>query len=108
MIVKITSQKKCRSHYCGDHRRAMRSHSPMLDEIATNQQQDCVGAIQSGIDLRESSILRQNLHYAAGLVVRPFTRKKHSPNRKRVNAVSMALEAGSGDTVGLSGYSRQG
>ena len=104
MIVKITSQKKCRSHHCGDHRGAMCSHPPMLDEIASNQQQDCVGAIQRGIDLRENSVLRQNLHYAAGLVVRRFTRKKHNPNMKSVNRASAAIEAGSDKTVGLSGY----
>ena len=52
---------------------------------------------------RESRVLWQNLHHAAGLVERRFTRKKHSPNMKIVNSASAAMEAGSGNTVGLSG-----
>src|SRR5580692_10064821 len=104
VIVQITHEKNARRSQRRDHDNAVSGHMSALDETASHQQQHGAGAIQAGVNRWETSELRRNLHHAAGLVVRRFTRKKHSPNMKIVNRVSMPIEAGSGNTVGLSGY----
>ena len=72
----------------------------------SHDQQHGTGAVERGIDDREDGVICRTLHHAAGLVVRRFTITNAKLNIKSENKTSVAMEAGSGNTAGLAGWSK--
>jgi len=73
VIVEVTAEKNGGGHEGSDHGCAMPGHDAALDEVVSDGEQDCGGAVQRGIEWREDAVVDLQSVQAAGWVVLRFT-----------------------------------
>src|SRR5258708_330490 len=95
MEGKIARQKRCGCDPRRDHAEAMRGHASARNHVASGEEKDRAGAVQTCVDSREVSVLFSD--HTAGLVERRFAIRNARANMARENRSSVAIECDSGN-----------